>query len=200
MDARQRVGAVLVVAGAALSLVGVVGIVGNLGAPAVATASPTPAVSQPAATEPGVTAPPATIPPATVAPPTTSPTPDTLALVRDFFDAFQAAVRDGSQKDFADSLGQATIDRYGRAACETNLAAKPPVPEQAFEIIAVRDPSPWDYVTDGRTTTVPDTITVDARVTAPDPSGVVGTESRELHVQVIDGLVYWFTDCGDPLG
>jgi hypothetical protein len=193
MDARQRVGAALVIAGVALALVGAAGLVLNQGAPAVATASPTPAPSI-AATQPALTTPPVTAPPAT------APAPDVEALVRDFFEAFQAAVRDGSQEDFAANLGQATIDRYGLAACQVNLASKVPVPEQAFEIVEVSEPAPWDYVTDGETTSVPDTITVDARVTAPDPSGVVGTESRELHVQVIEGLVYWFTDCGEPLG
>jgi hypothetical protein len=46
---------------------------------------------------------------------------------------------------------------------------------------------------------VPDALTVVARVTGPDANGAINTAERELHVQVIDNVVYWFTDCGEPL-
>jgi hypothetical protein len=132
--------------------------------------------------------------------PTVAPTQDTLAVVRAFFARLQADVQAGHQGDLAESLADAVIARYGRDACATALAAKLPVPQQAFEILAIKPPAPWDYVTDGLTTTIPDMTAVDAHVTGPDPSGAITTESRELHVQVVGGVVHWFTDCGDPLG
>ena len=145
----------------------------------------------------------ATQPAPTVAPtakPTVEPTTDTLGLVRAFFATLQAAIRAGTQADLVDSLGDATIERYGRDACATNLAATDPVPSQAFEVLGISGPGPWDYTTDGLTTTIPDAITVDADVTAPDATGTVATTRRDLHVQVVDGEVRWFTDCGTPLG
>jgi hypothetical protein len=197
MEGRQRLGAVLVVVGVAMVAVGGAALAGS-GSPTAA--QPTSAASAPAA--PVTAAPVTTTPLATAGvtpPPTAAPTADTLAIVRAFFDRLQAAVRAGTQGGLADSLGAATIERYGREQCATALAAKPAVSEQTFEILGIRPPAAWDYVTDELTTTVPDTTTVDARVTGPDAAGVLRTETRELHVQVIDGVVSWFTDCGDPL-
>ncbi len=199
MDARQRLGAVLVVAGVALALVGVAGSIGYLGSPAASTASPTPAGSSGPSNEPAMTVVPPTIA-ATLVPPTPAPTEDTLAIVRAFFVELETAVHTGTQETMTDRLGQAVFDRYGRETCSANLAAKEPVAEQAFEILSVSGPAPWDYVTAELTTTVPDALTVGARVAAPDASGGVTTVERELHVQVSDGVVYWFTDCGEPLG
>jgi hypothetical protein len=36
-------------------------------------------------------------------------------------------------------------------------------------------------------------------VTGLDSNGSLVTAERELHVQFVDGVVYWFTDCGEPL-
>jgi hypothetical protein len=195
MEGRQGVGAVLVVVGIGMAVLGGTGL---LGASSPTAMHPTQSVAPPGASPTGAGAPTATAV-VTPPPPTAAPTQDTLAVVRAFFARLQADIQAGHQGDLADSLAAAVIARYGRDACATALAAKPPVPEQAFEIIAVRPPAPWDYVTDGLTTTIPDTTAVDAHVTGPDPSGTVTTEPRELHVQVVDGAVHWFTDCGDPL-
>jgi hypothetical protein len=200
MDGRQRVGAVLVVAGLSLVLVGVMGIVMSPGAPAVATASPTPAASPATTGLAAVTTPPVTTPPVTVAPPTITPTPDDETIVRAFFTELESAIKAGTQETMADRLGQPVIDRYGRAACDAFLASREPAPEQVFEILTVHERAPWDYVTDEQTTTVADATTVDARVTGSDAGGVISTEDRALHVQVVDGVVHWFTDCGTPLG
>ena len=54
-------------------------------------------------------------------------------------------------------------------------------------------------MTDGRTTKIPDATAVDARVTGADANGPVSTVDRELHVQIIAGVVHWFTGCGTPL-
>jgi hypothetical protein len=120
-------------------------------------------------------------------------------LIRAFFIRLETAVRDGNQESVAANLGGAAVDRYGISTCEAYLASRDPSPEQRFEILSVSGPAPWDYVTDGLTTTVPDAWTVQARVTGPNASGEVLTRDAELHVQVSDGMVFWFTDCGEPL-
>ena len=190
MDGRQRLGVVLVVAGIGLALVGMLAMVAGRGGTAVATASPS-ASAGPA------TAAPSAVPATT---PSAAPTEDVTSLVRAFLQELQASIRNGTQETMAGSLGQATLDRYGLEACAANLSAREPAPERAFEIVGLHEPAPWDYVTDDLTTTVPNTTTVDARVTEPNASGAVTTQERELHVQVIGGKVYWFTDCGTPLG
>lgn len=196
MKGRQRLGAVLVIVGAGLVGLGAMSLASGAGGTA---AQPAPS----GAPSTGPTADPSTAAPATTAVvsqgPTVAPTADTLAIVRAFFERLQGAIRAGTQGDLVDSLAPAVFDRYGRDACAANLSAKPPVPEEAFEIVAVRAPASWDYETDGRVTPVENVTTVDARVTGPDPSGVVSTETRELHVLVVGATVQWFTDCGDPL-
>ena len=86
------------------------------------------------------------------------------------------------------------IDRYGASACEAKLASDVADPTYAVDIVAIHPLAPWDYVTDGRTTTIAQAWTVDANVTT-----LGATSSREVHVAPMDGAVSWFTDCGDPL-
>ena len=195
MGGRQRLGAVLIIVGVGLSGLGAVSLASGTGGTAV---QPSPSGAPSAAPTAG----PSTAAPATavVTPgPTVAPTADALAIVRAFFERLQSSIRAGAQSDLVDSLAPAVFDRYGRDACAANLSAKPPVPEEAFEIVAVGPPASWDYETDDRVTPVENVTTVDARVTGPDPSGVVSTETRELHVLVVGAKVLWFTDCGTPL-
>jgi hypothetical protein len=98
-----------------------------------------------------------------------------------------------------DALAPAVIERYGRAACEAQLGGQAPEPSRAFEILEIGPPAPWDYERDGLSTTIGDAIPARVRVTGPTPSGDATTEA-ELHVQLVDGQVRWFSDCGTPLG
>ena len=188
MDARQRVGAVLMVAGVALVLAGAAaGFMGSSASEA-AVASVAPATAPRSAVTPEPTA---TITPAA--------TLDTFGIVQAFFEGLQTEMQNGTQEVMADLLAPAVLARYGQDACFAYLSSRDPAPEQRFVITAVHDPAPWDYVTDGRTTAIPDATTVDAHVTGADASGAVSTQDRELHVQIIAGVVHWFTDCGTPL-
>ena len=174
MEDRQRLGAVLVVVGVGMVAIGALSL---LGGPSPTAAQPSAAVSAPASTTPRSAAPATAAPTVAVTPAlTVAPTEDTLAIVRAFFARVQASIRAGTQGELAASLGAAAIARYGQEQCATALAAKPPVPEQVFEILGVQAPAAWDYVTDELTTTVPNTTTVDARVTAPDATGAIKTE------------------------
>jgi hypothetical protein len=120
-------------------------------------------------------------------------------LVTAFYARLQQAFRTGDHESMFDTLGQATIERYGEQACQNYLATRAAVPEQVFEVLSVSNPAPWDYTTDDRTTSVPDTLTVQANVTGEDANGNLVSAQRELHVQLVDGVVFWFTDCGEPL-
>lgn len=197
MDLRRLLGAILVVGGLGLVLLGGAGLLAQRsGLPASSFGTPLPGTQAPETGVPITAAP--TVVPAT-APPSPAPTVDTLGLIRAFFVTLEAAVRDGNQESVAANLGGAVVDRYGVAECEAFLASRDPSPEQRFEILSASGPAPWDYTTDGLTTTVPDAWTLQARVTGPNASGEVATRDAELHVQVADGMVFWFTDCGDPL-
>ncbi len=203
MDARRQIGAGLVVVGLGFVAVGAVGLVtvagaatspttANGGASGVPTAS---AAIATATTSPLPTA--APTPTATVAAtpvPTPSPTTDPEAAVRGFFSDLVTAVRAGNEESMGARLNGAVIDRYGASACEAKLASDVADPTFAVDIVAVHPLAPWDYVTDGRTTTIDQAWAVDANVTT-----LGATASREVHVAPMDGAVSWFTDCGDPL-
>jgi hypothetical protein len=194
----------VLVVGLGLIVVGVAGAAGTFGdggatpTPAVTAAAPT---ASAVATEPPMSAPlPTAIPTASPAPtPSPAPTTDVGALVRAFYVELGAALDEGRAGDMVDALAPAVFDRYGRPACEAQLASQAPEPGRAFEILAIGPPSSWDYVTDDVSTTIPDALTIQARVTGPSPTGETTVE-RELHVQVINGVVRWFSDCGTPLG
>jgi len=189
MDAR-RLGALLVVAGLVTIAVGTWGALSTGALPTTTeapTESPTATASATASIEPSAE-------PTPVPTPTASPTPDPAALTRAFFVDLVAATRAGNIVSMLPRLHPAVIDRYGEAACQENLSTR--AADATYEILvrSVGDPAPWDYVTDGLTTTIPGTWTVQADVTSAGT-----TEARELHVTPVDGGVRWFTDCGEPL-
>ena len=90
-------------------------------------------------------------------------------------------------------LHPATIERYGVDAC---LAALSRLNDPTFDVLihAVASPAPWDYTTDGVTTTIPDALDVDASITTQGATTV-----SSLQVAIVAGEVRWFTDCGTPL-
>ncbi len=104
------------------------------------------------------------------------------------------AIRSNDVATLRAKLHPATIERYGEAACRTYFTA---LNDPAFDVVVhdVRPPAAWDYVTDGRTTSIPDAWEVAADLTSQGK-----TEARALHVALVGGEIRWFTDCGTPLG
>ncbi|HYU59035.1 MAG TPA: hypothetical protein VEO00_13450, partial [Actinomycetota bacterium] len=105
--------------------------------------------------------------------PPTSPTPTatetTVAPEEETAQQFTAdlarAIQTGDEAFLFERLGQATIARYGEEACRT-YAAGIHDPTRAYTVTDVGEPAPWDYVTDGLTTTVPDVVAVAVTGTA----------------------------------
>ncbi len=191
MDSRKVAGTLLLAAGLGLAVVSGIQILeggGSAGlsiADASASPAPTPTDAATASRVP-------------VASPTPSPEPsptlDADAQVRAFFVDLMAAIRAGTEESMGARLNGAVIDRYGVSACEGKLASDAADPTYVITVKAVHPLATWDYVTDERTTTIPEAWTVDADVTAQGQ-----TATRQLHVAPMDGTVSWFTDCGDPL-
>jgi hypothetical protein len=126
--------------------------------------------------------------------PTPPPTADPGSLVAEFYAVLVPAIRAADADTLVAILHPATLERYGEAACRTQLGG---LDDPAFDVVVrgVRPLAAWDYTTDERTTTISGAWAVDADLTA---NGT--TETRELHVALVDGEVRWFTDCGTPLG
>jgi len=139
------------------------------------------------------------VPPPPAPAPSATPTAD--RLIATFIGTLTTAIHDGHRTDFADLLDPVVIARYGIDQCRALLGSRDPDPAYSITIAAPASPAPWDYVTDGLTTTIPDAIAIDAVVSDLPPGGGSPTAtSRTLHVHVVDGAVRWFTDCGTPTG
>ncbi len=119
--------------------------------------------------------------------------PDPFTRVSAFYSLLIPAIRDADADTLMSVLHPATIARYGLAACQAQLGS---LDDPTYDVIVhgVLSPAAWDYTTDGLTTPIPDAIAVSASVTANG-----ATETRELHVAMVDGEVRWFTDCGTPI-
>lgn len=197
MDGRQRLGAILLVAGLGLIGVGAYGLTTADSTTPTADAG-TPSLPPPTqVTEPSGTptpVPPTETPTATPSPtPTPTPSPDAVAVARAFYATLVAGIRAADADRLIALLHPATLERYGQAACEANLGS---LEDPAFDIVvsSVDAPADWAYVTDERTTTIPSAWTVHATFTSQGE-----TSERELHVAMVDGELRWFTDCGTPL-
>lgn len=100
-----------------------------------------------------------------------------------------AAVEAGDERYLFERLHPAVIERYGERRCRsyTNGIHHP----LDWEILATST-APWDYETDGLSTTIADATIVSVRQADADPP------ERDLHFATSDGSWRWFTDCGDP--
>jgi hypothetical protein len=197
LDARTIVGAGVFVVG--IALIGSAVLDLRDAPPAGAAGTPRPSLPAAAsdAAAPSTSA--VASPSATAVSPTASAvrptaTPDPFSRVSAFYQALVPGVRDADADVLAALLHPATIERYGRDACVQSLGQ---LNDPTFDVIVhgVGPPAPWDYATDGVTTTIPDALAVEATVTANG-----ATEARELHVAIVEGEVRWFTDCGTPIG
>jgi hypothetical protein len=167
--------------------------------PAVTPAAPSPSGQQ--------TSPPTSLPSATASgEPTTTPgqpsgSPPTAlptgvldpATAEEFAADLSAAIRDGQNQYLIDRLHPATVDRYGLAQCRVYIRDTVSGSDVTWEVQASTGPTPWDYVTDDLTTTIPDAWAVTVRQPGAEP------EIRDLHFAPFDGTWRWFTDCGEPL-
>jgi hypothetical protein len=111
----------------------------------------------------------------------------------EFLAALAVAVQEGDAVFQRERLHPAVIERYGEAACRADIATRTD-PTRAFEVTQVRDePEDFDYASDGQSETIPDTVVVDAQVTAQG-----ATSAQSVHLVEIAGEFRYFTDCGMP--
>ena len=104
------------------------------------------------------------------------------------------AMREADAVTLVAILHPATIERYGLDACLAELGRLPDPTFDVVEVHGVSSPAPWDYTTDGVTTTIPDALAVDASMTAKG-----STVATVLRLAIVGHEVRWFTDCGTPL-
>ena len=155
--------------------------------PPTPTAVPTPTPGSVPPSNPP-TAPPTPLP---TVPPTAAPTLDP-PTAEDFARDLLAAIQTADTVYIFDRLHPLVSERYGARQCRrfvnTTFAAGDP--DASWTVKSSSGPAPWDWVTDGLTTTVEDTTTVTVEI--PD------NPERELHFTPFEGTWRWFADCGEP--
>jgi hypothetical protein len=160
---RRRLGVVLAWSGALIGVVGIAGLALGLGETTTttnATASANASAGSSAAETPA-----------------------------EFLAKLQQAERAGDADFRLARLHPAVIDRYGDDACRV-IASEPPDPTSTFAVVRIDHTGPWDYTTDGKTTTIADTVFVVVDRTAEGQ-----TEQVTAHVATVDHQYRWFTDC-----
>jgi hypothetical protein len=108
----------------------------------------------------------------------------------EFLAALATAIREGDADFQLERLHPAVIERYGEDVCRADIAMRTD-PTRAFEVTRVREElEPFDYASDGQSETIPETVVVEAQVTA------LGTTfPDELHLVEVDGEFRYFSDC-----
>ena len=110
-----------------------------------------------------------------------------------FFDLYSQAMQMGNAGFLLDRLHPVVIDMYGEPACQTRVEGLLEPTLQA-QVNSVEGPMPWLFERDGQVHEIRQTYNVDLTITVGgEPS------DRQVHLEQIDGLQTWFTDCGDPL-
>jgi len=109
----------------------------------------------------------------------------------EFADDLAAAQREGDDEYLLARLHPAVIERYGTRQCRTHIRDDVSGTDVNWEVQGSNGPAPWDYTSDGLTTTIEDTWIV----TVLEPPT---TDPRELHFAPSEGTWRWFTDCGEP--
>jgi len=115
-------------------------------------------------------------------------------LVEAFFDRFNANFSAQSSEGLLFLLHPAVIDLYGAEACQAYLEE---VVQNVIQVKVLSSSGPeiWQWEIDERTTPIDNAFTVNANVIVGD-----ATNQRDLHIADDEnGLLKWFTDCGDPL-
>jgi hypothetical protein len=114
--------------------------------------------------------------------------------VVEFFEDFNQVQQAGDAEGMLAMLHPAVLAMYGQQACQAYLESVVN-PSVEIEVLGVNAFGFWLWEIDGSRTYVEDTYSVDVNVNSEQ-----GVTQQEIHIAVDqDGMLGWFTDCGDPL-
>lgn len=166
---------------------------------ALFTASPPPTLPPTPTPTVAPTPTPSPVPPTAspTAPPTAPPTATPSApppldppTAEEFADALLAAFQSGDTQYLLDRVHPVVFERYGVRQCRRHVNGFAADPSASWTVQSSSGPAPWEWETDGLTTTVSDTWTVTIRI--PDEG------QRDIHFAPFEGTWRWFVDCGEP--
>jgi hypothetical protein len=111
-----------------------------------------------------------------------------------FFEDFNQAQQTGDTEGMLAMLHPSVLAKYGQQACQAYLESVVN-PSVEIEVLGVNAFGFWLWELDGSRTYIEDTYSVDVNVHSEQ-----GVTQQEIHIAVDqDGMLGWFTDCGDPL-
>jgi hypothetical protein len=192
---RKTLGMVLVVVGIAADVVGIFGAVGDWGAKKTEVVLAAEVTDTTAAGAAGTTA---AVPDTTAAPKTTTaPAPTTTVGPAETPEQFLTALGNGLATGDVDwlysRLHPEVVKRYGETTCRAWLATLKD-PASKFTVTSVGGVANYKWVTDGLSSDIPGTTSVDVvRTTSADEL------SLTVHITAIDNQFHWFTACADPV-
>lgn len=175
MVGRRRLGTVLLGVGAVLIVIGIAGLVWPSGDDEAETTTS-------ATTEPA--------PPQVPAEASEPSEDEVTAFVIELF----GAIRDGDDVTLYAGLDDRVTELYGGAQCRRHVSGFRDA-SLSVEVLRVASPAPWDWEVDGTSTTIPDAIEVAIRRSTQGE-----TDKVDIHIGSDNGLLSWFTDCGEPRG
>lgn len=115
-------------------------------------------------------------------------------LVEQFYDRFNDQFNAGSDEGLLFLLHPAVVELYGAEACQAYLTQVAQNPVQ-IQFLSATGPDVWIWEIDDRSIEIEEAFIVHANVIAGG-----STAERDLHIaRDENGLLKWFTDCGDPL-
>ncbi len=185
----------LLIAGASLLLVGLVGRLGFDGGGETAAPSPSPPQLSSSPTTPPSSEPTESAEPSASESPSPEPT-ETIAVEtpEEFFALFAEAIRTGDVEFLLARLHPVVLERYGRQQCRAAVAALATDPTFDAKVRSTSEAGAYEFTSDGESATVDDTLTVAVTFTTAGDAG-----RQDAHVAPVDGELRWFTDCGDPI-
>jgi len=114
------------------------------------------------------------------------------ATAEEFTSDLAQAINSSDNEYLLTRLHPAVIERYGLRQCRGHIRTAVAGHTVNWQVQSSAEPAPWDYASDGLSTTIADTTLV--TVTEPPDTG-----TSELHFAPADGTWRWFTDCGTPV-
>jgi hypothetical protein len=173
---RRQLGLLLMMAGAAVAAIGILGEV-------LGWSEGTPSAESRTEPSPDVT---------DETPVATSPQTPT-ETVEQFVAGLARAIRKGNEVFLLRRLHPEVIAFYGKEACSAHLADLSD-PTAQFEVLSVSEPEVYRWTVDDVTTRIPDTYTVEVNRVSGGKE-----ETAEIHIGTAGTKHAWFTDCGEPL-
>jgi hypothetical protein len=116
-----------------------------------------------------------------------------LVSIGEFVQLLEVYNQTSLPEKLLERLHPSIIETYGKEACLVHVANVAD-PTLNIEIQTVNTMKTWSFMLDDKAFSIADVYTVDAIITRNNESNL-----SQTHFGVVENILYWFTDCGDPL-